>query len=127
MTSRTTLRTVPEGGEFPYGVHLATPGGMPQHARNEVPEKKVSLPKAELLFAGLDGRDLLVSGQAWHLEVYGICEDAGRRWIQIAVDGPHHYMLTLALATRSGVRQAVTTLSNWLENPAETHQVLNVT
>jgi hypothetical protein len=89
--------------------------------------EKSLLSKAERLFAALDGRDLLVSGQAWHLEVYGICEDAGRRWIQIAVDGPHHYMLTLALATQAGVRQAVTTLSTWLENPADSHQVLNVT
>ncbi|MEO8480666.1 MAG: hypothetical protein ABI634_00560 [Acidobacteriota bacterium] len=85
------------------------------------------LQKSELIFAALDGRDLLVSGQAWHLEVYGICEEAGRRWIQVAVDGPHHYMLTLALATQSGVRQAVKTLSKWLEDPAETHHVLNIT
>jgi hypothetical protein len=100
---------------------------MPQLARNDLAEKPVHLPKAERLFAALDGRDLLVRGQAWHLEVYGICEEAGRRWIQVAVDGPHHYMLTLALATRSGVRQAVRTLSNWLEDPVESHQVLNIT
>ncbi len=100
---------------------------MPQLARTEVLEKKVSLPKAERLFVALDGRDLLVRGQAWHLEVYGICEEAGRRWIQVAVDGPHHYMLTLALATKSGVRQAVKALSSWLENPAESHQVVNIT
>jgi hypothetical protein len=100
---------------------------MPQLARTEVLDKKSTLPKAERLFAALDGRDLLVRGQAWHLEVYGICEEAGRRWIQVAVDGPHHYMLTLALATQSGVRQAVTTLSKWLENPAENHQVVNIT
>lgn len=100
---------------------------MPQLARTDLVEKPVHLPKAERLFAALDGRDLLVRGQAWHLEVYGICEEAGRRWIQVAVDGPHHYMLTLALATKSGVRQAVKTLSNWLENPAENHHVLNIT
>ena len=81
---------------------------------------------AERLFTALDGRDLLVRGVAWHVEVYGICEDAGRRWIQLAVDGPHHHMLTLALATRHGVRQAVRTVSTWLEEPSETSSVLNV-
>jgi len=100
---------------------------MPQLARIDVAEKKMKLPKAERMFAALDGRDLLVRGQAWHLEVYGICEEAGRRWIQVAVDGPHHYMLTIALATQAGVRQAVRALSTWLEDPAETHQVLNIT
>ena len=73
---------------------------------------------AERLFAALDGRDLLVRGEAWHLEVYGICEDAGRRWIQLAVDGPRHHMLTIALATRHGVRQAVRVLTAWLEEPS---------
>jgi hypothetical protein len=86
----------------------------------------MKLSRAERLFAALDGRDLVVSGQAWHLEVYGICEEAGRRWIQLAVVGPHHHMLTLALATRAGVRQAVRTLTGWLEEPSDAHQVLNV-
>lgn len=87
---------------------------------------KTPISKGERLFAALDGRDLLVRGEAWHLEVYGICEDAGRRWVQIAVDGPSHYMLTLALATRAGVRQAVRTLSSWLEHPSESQQIVNV-
>jgi hypothetical protein len=88
--------------------------------------KITSQPMAERLFAALDGRDLVVRGEAWHLEVYGICEEAGRRWIQLAVDGPHHHMLTLALATRHGVRRAVRALSAWLEEPSDAHPVLNV-
>jgi hypothetical protein len=91
------------------------------------PDRPRSAQAGEGLFEGLDGRDLLVSGQAWHVEVYAVCEEAGRCWVQVAVDGPRHYMLTLAFATRVGVRQAVDTLSNWLEQgEAETHEMLVV-
>ena len=83
-------------------------------------------PLDERLFASLDGRDLLVRGEAWHIEVYGICEDAGRRWVQMAIDGPQHHMLTLALATRAGVRQAVAAVSHWLEDPSNQPVMLRV-
>ena len=76
-------------------------------------------------FAALDGRDVVVSGARWHVEVYGICDQSGRRWIQLAVDGPRHHMLTLALAADEGIRQVVRTLSSWLANPS-TSQVLTV-
>ncbi len=88
--------------------------------------RRVYRTKAERLFAALDGRNLLVSGQAWHLEVYGICEEAGRRWVQLAIDGPQHYMLTLALAAGSGAAQTVRTLSSWLAHPSDAYQVLEV-
>jgi len=89
--------------------------------------RTLTLRPNERLFEGLDGRDLLVKGSAWRLMVYAVCEEAGRRWVQIAIDGPQHYMLTLALATRSGVQQAVDVLSRWLEqDPIEAHQVLVV-
>jgi len=91
------------------------------------PVRPFAVPTAERLFAGLDGRNLVVRGQAWHIEVYGICEEAGRRWVQVAIDGPQHYMLTLALATRSGVQQAVAGVSRWLEAPsADCPTILNV-
>jgi hypothetical protein len=82
--------------------------------------------RAQRLFSALDGRDLQINGQSWHLEVYGILEDAGRRWVQLAVDGPTHQMLTLALAARSSVEQIVRALSNWLEDPAETQPIVKI-
>jgi hypothetical protein len=84
------------------------------------------VPTVERLFESLDGRDLIVRGEAWRIEVYGICEDAGRRWVQVAIDGPQHHMLTLALATRAGVRHAVDALSRWLEQPAAYPVMLQV-
>ena len=83
-------------------------------------------PAPDRLFAALDGRDLVVSGLQWHLEVYGICEQAGRRWIQVAVDGPQHHMLTMALAADLGARQAVRAISGWLANPAVSDSILSV-
>jgi len=82
--------------------------------------------QAERLFAALDGRDLVVSGEAWHLEVYSVCEQAGRRWVQLAIDGQQRYMLTLALATGSGVRQAVRAVNEWLAAPTGQYQTLHV-
>jgi hypothetical protein len=76
------------------------------------------VPAPDRVFAALDGRDLVVSGTRWHVEVYGIAEQAGRRWIQLAVDGPRHHMLTLALAADRGIRQVVRDLSAWLADPA---------
>jgi len=80
----------------------------------------------EHLFAALDGRDLNVKGHPWHLQVYGICEQAGRRWIQVAVDGPQHYMLTIAIAADLGVRQAVHAVSGWLADPTDVYEILTV-
>jgi hypothetical protein len=78
------------------------------------------------VFAALDGRDLMISGSQWHVEVYGICEQAGRRWIQLALDGPRHHMVTLALAADLGVRQVVGALSDWLADPSASDQLLPV-
>ncbi len=78
------------------------------------------------VFAALDGRDLVVAGLRWHVEVYGICEQAGRRWIQLAVDGPAHHMLTVALAADLGVRQVVRVVSKWLADPSGSKQVLSL-
>jgi len=88
---------------------------------------KLSVPRTEGLFEALDGRDLLVRGAAWRLKVYAVCEEAGRRWVQIALDGPQHYMLTLALAARSGVQQTLDVLASWLEQePIDSYKVLVV-
>jgi hypothetical protein len=60
--------------------------------------------------------------------VFGVSDQAGRRWVQLAVDGSRHYMLTLCLAPGDGVAQAVMALSTFLANPSSSAavQVLNV-
>jgi hypothetical protein len=44
----------------------------------------------------------------------------------MAIDGPQHHMLTLVLATRAGVHQAVATVTRWLEEPSDSPQILSV-
>lgn len=90
------------------------------------PRREAGAPPQDQVFAALDGRDLVVSGSQWHVEVYGICEQAGRRWIQLALDGPRHHMLTLAMAADLGVRQVVPALSDWLADPSTSDQLLTV-
>jgi hypothetical protein len=80
----------------------------------------------DALFAALDGRTLTVSGRRWLVEVYSVCDSAGRRWIQLGLDGRPHYMLTLKLAAEDGVRHAILALSSWLANPAQGREILNV-
>src|SRR6188768_2455273 len=94
-----------------YGARLAFFGDMPQ--LSHVPTPRATA--AERLFAALDGCNLMVRGEAWHLEVYSVCEEAGRRWIQLALYGPHQHMVTLAMATRAGASQTLEALSTWLE------------
>ncbi len=103
----------------------ATTHRSPMAARPH-PRREGGAPPQDRVFAALDGRDLVVSGSQWHVEVYGICEQAGRRWIQVALDGPRHHMLTLALAADLGVRQVVRALSDWLADPSATDQLLTV-
>ena len=79
--------------------------------------------EADRLFAQLDDRNLMVLGQAWHLEVYGICEEAGRRWVQLAIDGPQHYTLTVVLTATATVARTVRALSSWLADPAHTQSL----
>ena len=100
----------------------------PRHAPalRHSPRRESGPPRQDLVVAALDGRDLVVSGSEWHVEVYGICEQAGRRWIQLALDGPRHHMVTLALAADLGVRQVVRVLSDWLADPSESDQLLTV-
>jgi hypothetical protein len=79
-------------------------------------------------FAELDGRHLVVAGIDWSLQVYGICEQQGRRWVQLALSGAGEAcMLTLRVAPRAGVADVLSTLSSWLTDPDDkAQQVLSV-
>jgi hypothetical protein len=77
----------------------------------------VDLVDPERLFAGLDGRAVTVAGDDWRVNVFGVLDQAGRRWVQVALNGSKYYMLTLCLAPGDGVPQALLALSNWLHKP----------
>ncbi len=71
------------------------------------------------VFELVDGPDLLVSGQRWRAEVFSVSDGAGYRWVQMGLDGPDHYMLTLRLESGAGPQSVISALSSWLHDPEE--------
>ena len=59
----------------------------------------------------LDGRDLLAAGSWWRVEVFGIVDEAGYRWLQLALLGPRRYVLTLRLDRHEGPLSALGALA----------------
>jgi hypothetical protein len=80
----------------------------------------------ETLFWALDGRDLVVLGKRWHVEVFSVVELAGRRYMQLSLDGPTHYMLTLRLAPDASVRRLIPVVLSWLTHPTASGEVVDV-
>ncbi len=80
----------------------------------------------ERLRAGLDGRAVTVSGHSWRVEVYSVLDCAGRRWVQLALEGEPHYMLTLNLVMGAGVQRALLALASCLANPSDPTGTLNI-
>ena len=82
--------------------------------------------RPERLREALEGRAVTVSGQSWRLEVYSVLDYAGRRWVQLALEGEPHYMLTLNLAVGAGAQRALLALAACLANPSDAVGILNV-
>ena len=51
----------------------------------------------EAVFRALDGRDVDVEGDPCHVEVCGVYDDGGRRWVQLALAGQRPRMMTIRL------------------------------
>ncbi|HKV98472.1 MAG TPA: hypothetical protein VJN96_01550 [Vicinamibacterales bacterium] len=80
----------------------------------------------EHLREALEGQAVTIFGQSWRLEVYSVLDFAGRRWVQLALEGEPHYMLTLNLAMGAGAQRALIALASCLANPADGVGILNV-
>ncbi len=93
----------------------------------KVPERVKSFAR-DRFFAELDGRHLMVAGIDWSLEVYGILEQHGRRWVQLALTGEGEgCMMTLRLGPKAGTNEVLETLSSVLNDPNEAPpQVLSI-
>ncbi len=99
------------------GDFLFSPFASPAQEREVRPER---------LREALEGRAVTVSGQSWRLEVYSVLDYAGRRWVQLALEGEPHYMLTLNLAVGAGAHRALLALAACLANPSDSVGILNV-
>ena len=75
------------------------------------------------LFEDLDGRRLTVGDKDWCVVVYGVFDEPGRRWVQLALDGSRIEVVTLRLAPTEGLDRAVQSLAQWLADPSATDSV----
>jgi hypothetical protein len=71
------------------------------------------------LYAALHGRVISVGRERWQLEVFSVVDDeAGPRWVQLAMKGEPDYPVTLQLDRTTKPENAVLALVRWLFDPA---------
>ena len=111
---------------------VVLPAGAAARLARILPERKFvqvdesSSASSESVFQALDGRELTVLGRRWRVEVFSVLELAGRRYVQLSVNGPARYMLTLRMRPGAEARHAVRVLLAWLARPAGSGEVLDV-
>ena len=66
------------------------------------------------LFLMLDGVDAILGGDQWRLEVYGVVDEPGSRWLQLGLAGPRRHMVTLRIGPGEGAESALARLRAWL-------------
>ncbi len=101
-------------------------GGVASRDSTDAANERTQTDSCETLFWALDGRDLVVLGKRWHIEVFSVVELAGRRYMQLSLDGPTHYMLTLRLSPEASVRRLIPTVLSWLTHPTASGEVIDV-
>ncbi len=72
---------------------------------------------ADVQFSTLDGREIIVLGRRWRVEVYSLWDLHACRYVQLALQGEPTYMLTVQLAAGHGAADLVAALVRWLTNP----------
>jgi hypothetical protein len=78
------------------------------------------------VFIALDGRELIVGGRRWRIEVFSVRDVAGLRWIQLALRGTSALTFALKLDAGAGARRAVTAVTSKLASPAVFDDIPNV-
>jgi hypothetical protein len=83
-------------------------------------------PTPEDLFNALDGRELIVLGQRWKVEVFSVCALGGCRYMQLSLQGDQQYMLTLRVTTGAEIPHLVPKLIAWLAHPSSSGEILEI-
>ena len=78
------------------------------------------------LFAALDGRELLIAGLRWRVEVFSVRDLAGLRWVQLALMGTSRQTFALRLDPGAGVRRAAEAAVAQLTSPTQRSEMSNV-
>ena len=74
----------------------------------------------ERLFEGLDGHSISVSDGTWHVRVYGICEEPGAWWLQLALEGSPKYTVTMRAPLFQTAPDTLCRISRWLADSSRT-------
>lgn len=106
----------------------------PELAGNFLPDTSASNPAArepkaescDRLYWALDGRDFVVLGKRWHVEVFSVVELVGRRYVQLSLDGPDQYMVTLRLLPITPLSRAISAIVAWLARPTCSGDIVDV-
>jgi hypothetical protein len=80
----------------------------------------------EAVFHALDGREVGLRGTRWRIEVFSVLDLGGHRFVQLAVNGPTLYMLTLRMKPGAQARHVVPKLLPWLARPTSSGEILDV-
>ncbi|MEO8483473.1 MAG: hypothetical protein ABI634_14770 [Acidobacteriota bacterium] len=82
--------------------------------------------ESESLFAALDGRELIVLGKKWIVEVFSVCALGGCRYVQLSLQSNQQFMVTLRVASGTDIRQLIPRLLTWLAHPSSSGEIIDI-
>ncbi len=94
---------------------------MPASGESLAVSTVVALRTTDPWIASLDGRHLVADGSHWQIQVCGLLEEAGYRWVQLLVHGPGRYLVTLEFERSASPLPAFRMLAAWLARRPITH------
>jgi hypothetical protein len=71
------------------------------------------------LFQALDGRLLSVLSSYWRIEIYGVFEQDGSCWVQLALRGTPDHNVAMRVGPRETDTEVLDALSLWLADPSK--------
>jgi hypothetical protein len=114
-------------GTYMESQHAGGSGGGARYPLpGPAPELVTGALSCEHLFSALDGCELAALGKRWRIDVFGVIENAGRRFVQLGLEGPTHHMLTMRLAPHVPVRRLGFSLVVWLAAPRDPGEIIDV-
>jgi len=108
---------------------VARPGFAPGQvapAQSRNPQIEAGEGESEGLFAALDGRELIVLGRKWIVEVFSVCALGGCRYVQLSLQSELQYMVTLRVAAGTDIRQLIPRLLTWLSHPSSSGEIIDI-
>ena len=74
------------------------------------------------LFEALDGYRLSVASRYWHIEIYGVFEQMGVRWMQLILQGSPAFSLAVKVDASATRAEIIEMLSAWLACPSRANE-----